>query len=84
VRAYARDISNLCEGVEVIDADVPSRARSSNIKVSAIRVGSNVIESAIASDQLNLEDLVRAAVLSVDEVRKRKYNGERCYDEQLA
>jgi hypothetical protein len=72
VRADARDISHLCQRVEVIDADVPGRARPGNIKVAAVRVCSNVVESAIASDQLNFENLVIAAVLCVDEAPRTK------------
>ena len=84
VRAYARDISHLGQRVEVKDADVPGRARPSNIQVAAVRVGSHIIESAIASNQLNLEDLVGATRLSVGQARKRKQNGDGCNDKRLA
>lgn len=84
VSAYARDIANLGQCVEVIDTDVAGRARASDIKIAAVRVGSDVIESAIASDELNFEDLVRAAVLCVGEACKWKHKGECCNDERLA
>jgi hypothetical protein len=84
VRAYARDISHLGERVQVIDADVPGRSRPGDIKVPAVRVGGDVIESAIATDQLNLEDLVRTTVLSVGEARKGEHHGEYGNDRRLA
>src|SRR5271165_843444 len=84
VRAYARDISHLSQCVEVIDADVPGRARPGNIKVAPVRVCRNVVESAIASDQLNFEYFVRAAVLCEGETRERKHDGEYCYDKRFA
>jgi hypothetical protein len=84
VRAYTRDISHLGQRVEVIDADVPGRTRPGDIKVTAVRVDSNVIESAIATDQLNLEDLIRTAVLSLGEAHKAEHHGECCNDRRLA
>jgi hypothetical protein len=83
MRAHTWDISNLGQRVEVIDANVPSRARPRDIEVAAVSISSHIIESAIASNQLNFDDLVRAAVLRVGQVRKRNHNREHYNNEQL-
>jgi hypothetical protein len=80
VRAYSGNVSHLGQRVEVIDADVACGARPSDVKAAAVGVSINVIESAIASDQLNLEDLVWTTVLSVGETYKGEHDGEGCND----
>ncbi len=64
MRAYAGNISDLGQSVEVKDTDVPGRARASDIKIAAFRVGGHIVEAAVAADQLNLEHLVGAIFLS--------------------
>jgi hypothetical protein len=84
MRAYPGNVSHLGQRVEVIDTDVPVRPRPCNIKVAAVRVGRNVIESAAASDELNFEDLVRAAVLRAGEAREQRHQSEYCRYERFA
>ena len=70
VRAHPREVANLGQCVEVVDANVASRTGSSNIQIAPVWVGGNVVESAFPSDQLNLEDLVRCAVLCMNRTRE--------------
>ena len=70
VRAYPWEVPDLCQRVEVVDANVAGRAGSSNIQIAAVWVGGNVVESAFPSDQLNLEDLIWPAVLCMDQSRE--------------
>ena len=83
VRAGVRNISHLGQRVEVKHADVTGRAGPRDIKVARIGIGGHIIESAIASHQLDFEHLVRAAVLCVGERGERKQNGEGCEDERF-
>ena len=66
MRTGAGNVPDLGERVEVIDGNVSGGAGAGDIKIAAVGVGGHVIESAIAPDHLNLEDLVGAAVLGVD------------------
>ncbi len=47
VRADALNVSHLSQRVEVKHANVTGGARSRNIKIAAVRIGSHVIESAV-------------------------------------
>src|SRR5258707_14469289 len=60
------------------------QARPGYVEIAAFSVGSNVIEPTIASTQLNLENLVRTAILSVGQASKREHDGECCDDGGLA
>ena len=64
VRADAGNIAHLRQRVEIEHADVSRGSGARHIEIAAIGVGSHIIESAIAADQLNLLHLVGAAVLS--------------------
>ena len=75
MRADAGNISHLGEGVEVKDADVPGRAGAGDIKIAAIRVGGDVVETAIAAHELNLENLVGAVVLCLNVARNYERRG---------
>ena len=48
MRAGAGNIANLCQRVEIEDADVAGRSGARNIEIAAIGVGGHIIESAIA------------------------------------
>jgi hypothetical protein len=52
------------------------RAGPCDIQISTLRVGGDIIESAIASHELNLEDLVGTSVLSVGHISTWKQKGE--------
>jgi hypothetical protein len=82
--ALCRDVAHLGQGVEIEDADVAGGSGAGDIEVAAIRVGGDVIESAIAADELNLEDLVGAGVLCMSEAHKRNQRCECCNGERLA
>ena len=63
MRADAGDVAHLGQGVEVEDADVAGGAGAGDVEVAAVGVGGDVVESAVATDELDLEDLVGTGVL---------------------
>ena len=52
------DFADGREGVEVIDVERAGGARAGDVEAARIGVGLNVVEAAIAADDLSLEDLV--------------------------
>ena len=78
-----RDVAHLGQRVEIEDANMPGRARPGNVKIATVRVGSHVVESTIAADQLNFENLIRATRLSRCEAYKRQHYSDGCDGERL-
>ena len=82
VRAGAGNVADLRQRVEVEDADVAAGAGARDIEIAAIGIGRDVIEAAIAADQLNLLNAVRAS-LCMGDASERKQNGKCCSGGEL-
>ena len=77
---------HLSQRVEAKHANVTGGALIAQqlLKIAAVRIGSHVIESAVAPYQLNLEHVVWTAVLSLGEAGTLwKQKGECSKDERL-
>jgi hypothetical protein len=83
VAAGVGDVADLGEGVEVEDADVACGARARDVEIAAVRVGCDIVESAVAADFDGLKDLVGAG-LRVGDSGEWKQNGEGGEYEQIA
>ena len=74
--AHARKVAHLSQRVQVEDADMAALPGSRHVQVAAVGIGSHVVESAVASDELDLLHLVGAVGLCVGQPGKREQNSE--------